>query len=190
MRRTVELTAVIVLSASFTLVACSDRSPTGPVDDASTSFFTRPPAVGFDVLRRNTPLSVDLSVTRTIGPEGGLLEIEGAGIAFVIPQNALGKATTITMSAPAGDAMVVDFAPYGLELEVPAMIRVRGEGTRAEELILQKGNGAELDSVLGVHYNGNPDTGVEPLESIDTYVNDGAIVFVVRRLSGYVVATG
>ena len=190
MRRTVELTAVIVLAASLTLVACSDQSPTSPVNDASTSFFTRPPAAGFDALRRNVPLSVDISVTRVIGRDGGRLEIDEAGIAFSIPPNALTEATTITMTALAGDAVAVEFAPHGLEFEIPATMRMRVSGTPAEEQLLYRIDWAPLDSFLGVYFDGNPKVGVDPLENIATYLLHGAIVFQVGHFSGYVVATG
>ena len=168
MKRTVELTAVIVLAASLTLVACADQSPTGPVNDAQTSFFTRPPAEGFEALRRNVPLSFDLSVTRVIGGDGGRLEIDQAGVTFIIPPNALTEATTITMTALSGDAMAVEFAPHGLEFEIPATMHVRARGTPAEEQLLQRADGVPLDSFLGVYFDGNPKVGVDPLENIAT----------------------
>ena len=190
MRRTVEFAAVFVLTASLTLVGCSDQSPTGPANDASTSFFTRPPAAGFDALRRSVPLSVDLSVTRVIGPDGGRLEIRPAGISFLVPPNALMEATTITMTALAGDAMAVEFAPHGLEFEIPATVHMRTRGTPAEERVLQKGDGEPLDSFLGVYFDGDPKVGVDPLENIATYLLDGAIVFEIGHFSGYVCASG
>ena len=188
MRRTVEMTAVIVLAASLSLVGCADPLPTGAVNDAS--YFTRPPAVGFEALRRTVPLSVDLSVTRVIGRDGGRLEIDEAGITFVIAPDALTEATTITMTALAGDAMAVEFAPHGLEFAIPATMHMLARGTPAEAQLLHEIDGEPLDLFLAVYFDGNPEIGVDPLENIATYLLDGAIVFRVGHFSGYVVATG
>ncbi len=136
------------------------------------------------------PLSVDLSVTRVIGRDGGRLEIAEAGISFVIPPDALMEATTITMTALAGDAMAVEFAPRGLEFEIPATVHIRARGTPAEERVLQKDEGEPLDSFLGVYFDGDPQVGVDPLENIATYLLEGAIVFEIGHFSGYVCASG
>ncbi len=190
MRRTVEFAAAFALAASVTLVGCTESSPTTLSDDLSTSFFARPPAPGFDALRRAAPLAHDVTVTRLIGPEGGRIAIPEAGITFVVPPNALGEATEITMKALAGEATAVEFAPHGLEFDVPASMHVRPEGTLAEPTWLQRPNGTSLDRFMGVYFEGDPDLGVEPVENIPTYVQDGAIVFDVQHFSGYVTASG
>ena len=94
------------------------------------------------------------------------------------------------MTAVSGDAMAVEFAPHGLEFEIPATMHVGARGTPAEEQLLHRADGVPLDSFLGVYFDGNPKVGVDPLENIATYLLDGAIVFQVGHFSGYVIATG
>jgi hypothetical protein len=188
MRRTVESAAVFALAACLVLVGCSVESPTTPIN--GTSFFREAPAAGFDVLRRNSQLATDVSETRVIGPEGGRIDIAGAGISFVVPPGALTEARSITMTAVAGDAMAVEFAPHGLRFDAPATLHMRTRGTRAESKLRGTPNGARLDSFLGVYFDGRPERGVDPLENIAARLLDGAIVFEVSHFSGYACASG
>lgn len=190
MRKTVEVTAVFALATAMALAGCSERTPTGPSADGATPFFTRAPAAGYDVLRRSTPLAHDVTVVGVVGPEGGRLDVAEAGVTLVIPAGALTRPTRITMTALAGDATAVEFAPHGLEFDIPARIHVRAEGTGAEGTLWRTPNGTTLDSFLGVYFEGRAGVGAEPLETIPTFVLDGAIVFEVEHFSGYATASG
>ncbi len=190
MRRTVEVTAAVVMAASVALSACSDQFPTDPVSQTSHPFFTRPPAEGFDVLRRDAPLASEVALTRVIGPEGGEIRLEEAGFALVIPPGALLKPTAITMTAPISDALAVEFAPHGLRFEVPTTLLVDPGGGAAGLELRNKLDGEQLDSFLGIYFEGDPNAGIEPLETISTYRLDGNIAFSVGHFSGYIVATG
>ena len=190
MRKTVRIAAAFALATSAVMTGCSEQLPTTPMDDLEASFFLHPPAPGFDALTRNVPLARDVAITRLVGAAGGRLDIDEAGISFVIPPNALSEETWITMTAIEGEAMAVEFAPHGLEFAVPSTLHFRARGTPAETEILQRPNGASLERFLGVYYRGDPLIGVEPLENISTYVLDGSIVFDIEHFSGYVCASG
>ena len=62
------------------------------------------------------------SVTRTVGPMGGLIAV--GPHTLLIPPNALTRNTTITASAPAGRMLRVDFEPEGLRFNRPAVLRL------------------------------------------------------------------
>lgn len=190
MRRTRETTALFALATTLTLAGCFSSLPTDPASDQDP-FFTVAPAPGFDAMRRTAPLPAARSITRTIGAEGGRLELEDVGVAFVIPAEALSEATEITLTALAGDAVAFEFAPHGLVFERPASIHVRARGTEVEEVLQRPElDGAVLEDVLGVYFEGDATAGVEPLETIPVRLIDEAVVFPVHHFSGYVCASG
>jgi ZU5 domain len=195
MRRTVELVAVCLLAATLALSGCSDAPlPSELADEAAVSFFSREPAPGFDAMKRRVPLPADLTITGTIGPEGGRLEIIEAGVTLVIPQAALSSPTVITMRALAGEAVAFEFAPHGLEFAAPASIRIRAAGTEAEQLLERPDRSTfentPLRGFLGVYFEGNAGEGAEPVENIETYLVKDALVFSIEHFSGYVSASG
>lgn len=195
MRRTVQFAVFLSLSATITLSACSDPALPTQVADAPTGFvFANEPAPGFDAMRRNTPLSSPISLTRVIGVEGGRMEIAEAGITFVVPPAALTEPTEITLHALKGEAMAFEFAPHGLQFLIPASIHLRVSDTEAEMLLAlpqeSRELGLKLDGFIGVYFEGDPNVGVEPLENIDAYMVNESIVFSIRHFSGYVCASG
>jgi len=195
MRPTVDRTAAFVLFITLALAGCTETSTLTDVSDlAEATFFRRAPAPGFEAVRRATPLNQEISVSRIIGPQGGILELQEAGVRFRVPAGALTEAVEITMTALAGDAMAFDFAPHGLEFLTPASISVGVPGTVEEGLLdlvrRDTESGAPLDRFIGVYFEGEPDEGVEPLESFETYLDGGAVTFDIMHFSGYVCATG
>ncbi|MDH3271971.1 MAG: hypothetical protein OEN56_11595 [Gemmatimonadota bacterium] len=134
MRRTVECTVLLSLATTLTLAGCAQTTlPTAA--EQSTAFFTHAPAPGFEVSRRDIPLAEDVSITTTIGSEGGRIDLARAGVTLLIPANAVNRPTEITVRALAGDALAFDVAPHGLELNEPASILVRISGTSLEESV-------------------------------------------------------
>lgn len=190
MKRTIKFAAVFVSAATVALAGCTDQSL--PFEPGTTaSFFTHAPAPGFEVLRRNAALTADVSATSVIGPEGGEITLLSAGITFVVPPNALSEQTEITVLAPAGDAVAFQFAPHGLEFDVPASIRVAAAATNADDFSGDSARGGSpLDHIMGVYFNGDPGLGVEPLENLDAYFLDGSITFDIDHFSGYACASG
>jgi len=195
MRPTVDRTAVLVLFLTLAFTGCAEDSNLTDVTDApATTFFRRAPAPGFDALQRATPLNQEISVSRIVGPQGGLLELKEAGVTFRVPAGALTEPVEITMTALAGHAMAFDFAPHGLEFLTPASISVRVGGTTVDGLLDLEGrdpeDGTRLDRFLGVYFEGEPEEGVEPLENLETYWDEGSVAFDIMHFSGYVCATG
>jgi hypothetical protein len=60
------------------------------------------------------------SVTRRIGPEGGIIRI--GPHALLVPPEALGTSVEITASAPTGPHVRVTFSPHGLEFRRRAIL--------------------------------------------------------------------
>ena len=190
MRRMFGWTTALALVASSSLTGCS--GPTPAAVELSEPFFTRAPAAGFDVLRRSGPLALDVSETRRMGPEGGSIALPEAGVELVVPPLALTEEVEITVTALAGAAVAFEFAPHGLEFAVPAEIRIGAAGTAGEELVrsIPAVGRRRVASLLGVYFEGDPGVGVEPLENIETFVQDGDIVFEIEHFSGYACASG
>ena len=190
MRRTVEFAAVFALAASAVLTGCTDQTlPLEPAD--AGSFFTQAPAPGFDVLRRNAPLTAEVSSTGVIGPEGGEIALLGAGITLIVPPGALSESVEITVHAPIGDAVAFQFAPHGLVFDLPASIQVDSRVTNADRFLDEtERGGSALDRIMGVYFSGDPEVGVEPLENLDAYLQSGSIVFDIDHFSGYACASG
>ena len=195
MSRTVDVKTALALVATLMFAGCASEST--PLDlggiDAE-SFFRTAPAPGFSALQRDVPLTRDFSASARMGPEGGELRIDEAGVVFEVPAGALREEVEITMRAIAGDAVAFEFAPHGLEFERPARILVRADGTEARHILenrkLAELRGAPLENFLGVYYEGDPGAGVEPLENIETWLVDESIAFSVWHFSGYVCASG
>lgn len=190
MSRTVEIIAATTLAAALALSGCSESSiPTPPVD--APAFFSPEPAPGFSVIRRNTPLADDLTVTRTLGPEGGHLEIVAAGVRVSIPAGALSEPTEITLRARAGTAMAFELAPGGLELDAVATIEVSAIGTDAGSRLVGVEPGSTLNDVLGVVIDGEREGGVEPVGILRAYGSNHTIVVeIMSLLAGYATASG
>jgi hypothetical protein len=83
-----------------------------------------------NVLQRDVPLASSITVSSTIGAAGGKIEIRDAGLKLVIPSGALTQATTITVTAFAGNGVAYDFQPHGLVFNKPLVatqaFRLRG----------------------------------------------------------------
>ncbi len=195
MRSTPLRTATLAALAVLALTGCrEDTLPTRPPDATETSFFRHPPAPGFEALARRTPLEQERVVHGTIGPLGGRLEIPEAGITFIVPAGALSHPVEITVRAHAGAVMAFDFAPHGLRFLEPATVEMRVLGTGAEARLAAaspSGDGpGRLDRFMGVYFTGEPESGVEPVETFRTYRSGDAVAFDIEHFSGYVCATG
>lgn len=194
MRRMVEVAAVLTLATTtLVLSSCTAPSQTTHFPEEVTRFFTRPPAEGFDVMVRDVPLGAERAATAVIGPEGGRLEIADAGVALVVPPSALDRPVELTLRALAGEAVAFEFAPHGLTFARPAEVHVRAEGTPAATLLggaASRTGGSALAGFMGVYFEGDPALGVEPLETLETYLRDDAIVFEIDHFSGYACASG
>ena len=213
MRRTFRCVNAIALALAVVigLAACADQQtpfePEVASPEVSAPFFSHQPAPGFDVLRRTTPLARSVSITQTVGRGGGEIELEGAGIVLDIPSGALDARTEITITAPAGDAVAFTFSPHGLAFMKAATIRLDAENTTAEQTLedlkdyfeAHESDGDDdddgdglllLDAFLGVYFAGDLTNGVEPLEILQTFLDDDDIIFRIGHFSGYAIVGG
>ena len=84
-----------------------------------------------DGLQRTKALAAPITVSKSIGSEGGTLAIPEAGVTVVVPRGALTKTTTITMTARAGTLVAYDFAPHGITFAKPLVFTQQLRGTNA-----------------------------------------------------------
>jgi hypothetical protein len=103
------------LLGAVTLVALSCGEPT-PVGVESPDLLAFPQAAG---LLQCTPLPAD-SVTQTIGPEGGTLQVGPHTLS--VPPGALADTVSITAVAPSDTVNRVQFQPAGLTFSQPAAL--------------------------------------------------------------------
>lgn len=80
---------------------------------------------------RTTPLPDPITVSKTIGRDGGVLSIPAAGVSVVVPAGALNGDTKITMTARAGSLLAYDFDPHGVTFNVPLVFNQSLNGTNA-----------------------------------------------------------
>jgi hypothetical protein len=110
-----------VVAALGTLVACGSRSdatapatlPAGERQALLEGTVLGTTLSSLDLLSCSTPAYG--SVTKTIGPAGGVMAV--GPHTFVVPPLALSKNVAITMTAPKGSNVHVDFEPAGLRFE-------------------------------------------------------------------------
>lgn len=125
----------IAAALAFTTLACSD-SPTSPstlVRESAATAQTELTAVDIQkafetlfsttVLERTTALPTNITVSRTIGSEGGKIEIREAGFELIIPRGAVNKPVVFTATALAGKAIAYDFGPHGMTFKKPLLFR-------------------------------------------------------------------
>jgi hypothetical protein len=82
-------------------------------------------------LQRTTPLAAPITVSKTIGGDGGTLSIPEAGVSVTVPRGALIAPTVITMTARAGTLVAYDFAPHGITFAKPLAFTQQLRGTNA-----------------------------------------------------------
>jgi hypothetical protein len=138
-------TSLVRLAALLSVVAlasCTSDVPTSALPHLTTE----PPTSSGDLLgsvtsllgvpglQRTTALAAPITVTKTIGGDGGTLAIPSAGVTVVIPRGALIAPTVITMTARAGTLVAYDFAPHGITFAKPLVFTQQLKGTNASLL--------------------------------------------------------
>lgn len=189
---------VILTGLVLTVVGCD--TPTGPeqlavADEPELGLLggltgllrpDRPVAV----LERTEALERDLTVTESIGRNGGVIRIPEAGLTVIVPRWAVLRDTEITVTAPAGDLVGYHFEPHGLEFRRPLVVRQD----------LSKTEASLLDNLLGgglkaAYFQGDLQPRVQALEILDIDLLDFRLSdllyaqFRIDHFSGYVIAT-
>jgi hypothetical protein len=138
---------VLLLGATAVASSCGDPSPVGidargpgvlaadrkphpdgdDADDADDAEDNEGREDMLDSLVSCPPVSYD-SVTQTIGPEGGALEVGRNWL--VVPPGALREPVSITAVAPSDTVAVVRFQPAGLRFVRPAQLVVTYDNCR------------------------------------------------------------
>ncbi|MGH7700097.1 MAG: hypothetical protein ACREMJ_06215 [Gemmatimonadales bacterium] len=157
-------------------LSCGDPSPTG--------VGARGPALHADLLSSSSPLPSGLlgcsplpydSVTQTIGPEGGALQV-GKHV-LSVPPMALDSAVTITAVAPSETTNQIRFHPEGLAFQRPASLTMDYANCNLLGLTLPK-RIAYVDGALAIR---------EYLPSLDI-LSSQEVTGLVRHFSTYAVA--
>jgi hypothetical protein len=124
------------------LTSCATDAPTSALPRLTTGDATSSSdllggltsLLGVNGLQRTTALAAPITVTKTIGGDGGTLAIPSAGVTVTIPRGALIAPTVITMTARAGTLVAYDFAPHGITFAKPLVFTQQLKGTNASLL--------------------------------------------------------
>ncbi len=179
----------------------TDEGPAAPAEGLASAFFETAPAPGFAAHQWRDSRESQMTVTRTIGAEGGVMEFRKLGASIVFPEGALSEATTIEAKAIAGPVVALEFSPHGIDFGVPVQIRINarmlapgwgGSLESGDELGEHDGEvlRRHLSKLIGVYYVGGHTSGAAPLETLPMFFEDGDVVLEVRHFCGYAVASG
>src|SRR5215203_3992496 len=117
------LKAIVALSTSFVISSCTDSGgPAAPTGNSGPTRLISGPTT-MNVVTRDTPLAATQSASATIGISGGQISLPGVGLTVIVPAFAVTSSTTITVTAVAGNAVAYEFAPHGLQFNVPVVVR-------------------------------------------------------------------
>ena len=177
-------TGATAIALAATLSACGADSPTG-----------LEPSLGAPVvlgaITRYSPLAEDVTVTATIGKDGGRFSIPQAGLTVVVPAGAVegDEPVTFTATARKGSIVAYDFGPTG-KFKVPLEM--------TQDLYYTSWHHqADLTDVFGGYYvsdaalddeQAEAEVSEVPPSTVD--VDNCKVSFLVSHFSGYVIATG
>jgi hypothetical protein len=111
--------SVLLGAVTLVVLSCGEPPPVGldPPPPPSQGDLLAPPSLGS--LLQCSPLPYD-SVTQTIGPEGGTLQVGPHTLS--VPPGALAEPVSITAVAPSSSVRSVRFEPSGLTFGQPAAL--------------------------------------------------------------------
>ncbi len=107
--------------------ACGDLGPTGPSFANDLTLMAASELKLQDgrlALTWIDPLEESVSVTRTVGRWGGLIEMGTPGLRLWIPPFALDDDLEITMSARQGEDVAFDFQPHGTQFNYDIWVSI------------------------------------------------------------------
>ncbi len=179
----------------------TDVGPAAPLGNLSSTFFQSAPAPGFSAHHWRDSRESQMTVTRSIGAEGGVIEFRELGASIVFPKGALSETTTIEARAIGGSVVAFEFSPHDVTFDVPVQIRIDARmlapgwsasfesGVELDEHNLRMVR-RQLTKMIGVYYGQARGPGVAPLQTLPMYLEDGYVVIEVSHFCGYAVATG
>jgi hypothetical protein len=121
------------LAAACAAAACADRLPTEPEPTVSSRSSLASGSSGdvVRILKRTESLSGNLTASGVIGPRGGHLGIDEAGVRVEFPRGAVKTPTLITITAVRGRNVAYTFEPHGIAFHKPVSIRQSLRNTAA-----------------------------------------------------------
>jgi hypothetical protein len=181
--------AASIITAAV-LAACADAptaAPDTPLGRPQLEIVD--PAVKARVLTRVSPLAGLHKAIAIVGPAGGTFSLPSVGITVVVPEGAVKRPTSITVTAPQGPGVWYDFGPSGTKFAVPITVTQDLRGTNFNALPAT----ATLEA--GYFVDGTLDdlTGTALVkEFLPVTVNSTrtALSFQVSHFSGYMVSWG
>jgi hypothetical protein len=192
------LRSTVFTLASICVFGCGER--TGPLEPAltpldagSTREQLRVEAAS-KILQRSKSLKADIVATATIGPEGGSLVIEDAGLMVLFPHGAVSSQLTVFATAARGKNVLYTFEPHGVQFSRPIIIAQLLSATtytkRNRELApsLQGGylpNGVQDVNALGMATFAETFATAYMVRGGSAYV-----AFATNHFSGYAMASG
>jgi hypothetical protein len=185
------------IALAFALVSCSSDQVAAPQHSTASAANVSTNLIGdltaalhltsAKVIRRTSPLPQPITVTKTIGWDGGTLSIPEAGVIVTVPRGALSAATVISMTARAGAPVAYDFAPHGIVFNQPLTFTQSLGGTDVGLL--------ELPS-LQLAYYGTPSVVGDVTALVSELINgvlrtaDWSFSAPIKHFSGYILTCG
>ena len=186
----------LTLGVALLLGACADL-PTGPAPVEVVPVEVAPQGkllehveyeqVNFApqllVLEREEALEEVEEESDFIGPEGGEIELDDAGLTIYFPRGALLSRTKITVVAPAGKLVGYDFYPHGLVFQKSVWVIQDLDDTNVSL------GSSQGQSFVAAYHEGELSASVIGKELRPLWNYGPILVFTIKHFSGYVVAT-
>ena len=181
----------VVALTSFA-AACAD-APSAPVQSAmqpgdAPAYAMLSTAATASVLTRVTPLSRPVQASAVIGSEGGTLTLPATGLTLTVPAGAVSRATTFTVSAPAGGGVWYDFEPSGARFAQPLTITQDLRSANMSGVVKSAVEGAYFTD--GTRSETSKTAKVTEVLPVTFNATGTALSFKVTHFSGYMVSTG
>ena len=184
------------LLAKTRVVAVPDTS-TSPVDDSELVPVSDPNFVGIRtpakviVMNRHGSLGGDLTASAVIGPKGGELRLQSAGLRLIVPKGAVSVPTTFSVTAVAGSMVAYEFQPHGATFAVPLIIQqtIFNSGPESADPNLYNFEAGHFASRADLDQTAEIGT-VDEMLPTRLEKGKGKLTFSVTHFSGYLLASG
>ncbi len=185
--------AVAAVAIALSLTGCGNSdSPIAPTQPKAAP--TTAPSRSLSLLapktitplQRLTPLTSDITVSKTIGILGGAIAIPQAGVSIIVPPLALSSAKTIKVTAMAGSNVAYEFEPHGIRFTTPLVMTQDLSKTQA-----RTGGLVNALSLVGGYFpDSSQPTTVTELLSLNVSLLNQVGVMTIWHFSGYIIAGG
>jgi hypothetical protein len=178
-------------AAALVLIGCGDpNQTTGPSAPSSAAVAANSTSGTKYVVPRSTAISVGLSATAWITPDGGTLDLPVAGLRVTFPAGAVAAPVQVTVRTASATRIAYDFAPRGLSLARPATVE---QVLPSGQTWTDAANRGELFGTYTVQpFNDSGDGTVRPDATYSAQLEIGTttVACAAYRLAGYQLASG